>query len=80
MQLKHKGAQAEANFYVQVLEYMNRITKADAEASKAQSDANKAHKLARQLETDVQALRWDALCLVVYACPMHSFLIEVCST
>lgn len=42
---------------MQVRKYMDRITKADADASKAQNDANKAHKLARQLETDVQALR-----------------------
>lgn len=41
----------------QVREYMDRITKADASALKAQTDANKAHKLARQLETDLQALR-----------------------
>ena len=41
----------------QVREYMDRITKADAGALKAQTDSNKAHKLARQLETDLQALR-----------------------
>ena len=55
------GVQAKVIFHVQVREYMDRITKADASASKAQSDANKAHKLAIQLETDVQALRWVLL-------------------
>lgn len=55
------GVQAKLTFHVQVREYMDRITKADANASNAQSDANKAHKLARQLETDVQALRWALL-------------------
>ena len=55
------GVQAKVMFHVQVREYMDRITKADANARKAQSDASKAHKLARQLETDVQALRWALL-------------------
>lgn len=36
---------------------MDRMVKADGEASKAQADANKAHKALRQLEIDVDALR-----------------------
>ncbi|DBA89546.1 hypothetical protein WJX79_004564 [Trebouxia sp. C0005] len=41
----------------QVREYMDRMVKADSDASKAQADANKAQKALRQLETDVDALR-----------------------
>jgi len=36
---------------------MDRMVKADSDASKAQADANKAQKALRQLETDVDALR-----------------------
>ena len=36
---------------------MDRMVKADGEASKAQADANKAQKALRQLELDVDALR-----------------------
>ena len=36
---------------------MDRMVKADGEASKAQADANRAQKALRQLETDVDALR-----------------------
>ncbi len=42
---------------LQVREYMDRMVKADGEASKAHADANKAQKALRQLETDVDALR-----------------------
>jgi len=42
---------------MQVREYMDRMAKADSDASKAQADANKAKKALRQLETDVDALR-----------------------
>ena len=40
---------------------MDRMTKVVEEASRAQADANKAHKTLRQLEKDVDALRC-ALC------------------
>lgn len=36
---------------------MDRMVKADGEASRSQADANKAHKALRQLEIDVDALR-----------------------
>ena len=36
---------------------MDRMVKADGEASKAQADATKAQKALRQLEMDVDALR-----------------------
>ena len=42
---------------MQVREYMDRMVKADGDASKAQADANKAQKALRQLEIDVDALR-----------------------
>lgn len=37
---------------------MDRMVKADSEASKAQTDVNRAQKAIRQLETDVDALRF----------------------
>ncbi|KAL3151588.1 Centrosomal protein 135kDa, isoform B [Trebouxia sp. C0009 RCD-2024] len=45
----------------QVREYMDRMVKADGEASKAQTDATKAQKALRQLEMDVDALRQDTV-------------------
>lgn len=58
-QLQHSGANIAGTGAgaVQVREYMDRMVKADGEASKAQADANRAQKALRQLETDVDALR-----------------------
>lgn len=50
---------------------MDRMVKADSEASKAQTDVNKAQKAIRQLETDVDALRfalWLQLAMQVQCC------------
>lgn len=59
MQHRREGLNLPSNRaeVMQVREYMDRMVKADSDASKAQADANKAQKALRQLETDVDALR-----------------------
>ena len=56
---------------------MDRVVKADEEASRAHADASKAHKALRQLEVDVDALRlvsYDMLfqpCIILSLIPMY---------
>ena len=63
---RHKAAFSR---WAQVREYMDMMVKADAEASKAQADTNKAQKALRQLEIDVDALRQVSSC--PYICTLY---------
>lgn len=51
---------------------MDRMVKADGEASKAQTDATKAQKALRQLEMDVDALRQVSPCCCVHSLPCQA--------
>lgn len=47
---------------------MDRVVKADEEASRAHADASKAHKSLRQLEVDVDALRLVSYYMLFQPC------------